>query len=420
MKTITILLFLFPSLVLASSLDERLAEYIKTFKLKPVHQLDLGKDGLYHAGKRLFNDKLLSGNRNISCADCHHPEKGTGDGVALSLGQGSLNTNRLRYQWKGAVLKRHSPVLYNLGHSEFRDMFWDGRVSFRDGILRTPEPRLNGANPEAAHVANVLSNALEAQVIFPILSREEMRGWPGENELADESDNLKAWELVVKRIRSESKEVFAALQKSFPGREINIGHVARALGRFVSVEFQVWDTPYDRYLKGDLEALDERSKKGMRVFFERGRCGNCHWGKHLTNHAFQSAGVPALVKEGAETDRGVMELTGNPRHAFLFKNPQLRNVALSAPYMHNGSFQTLRQVIEHYNKISESLEAYLPDPFLQFPYRRDLEVNTQSSEDIFRSVFQPFLRRGLRLSEEEMGDLEHFLRKGLTDAAAIN
>ncbi len=99
---------------LASELDLELASYIETFKLRPVEKLKGKRKRLFMAGKALFTDSILSGNRNISCKDCHHPAKGTSDGIALSLGEGAWNGAK-REQADGKVLKRHSPVLLILG-----------------------------------------------------------------------------------------------------------------------------------------------------------------------------------------------------------------------------------------------------------------------------------------------------------------
>lgn len=416
MKIKTLILLLLSAQLAQASIDEDLRKYIETFKLSPVEKIEFHKAKLFEAGEKLFSDNALSGNRNISCKDCHHPLKGTSDGIALSLGQGSLNSDHNRVQGQGLLLRRHSPALYNLGHPEFKRMFWDGRVSFRNGAFQTPEPRLNGKNPKASHIVEVFESALDAQVIFPILSHDEMRGAPGTNEIADEEDNLKAWALVVERVRNERPEIFKDLEESFPGTKINIGHIARALAHFIGLEFQVWDTPYDRYLRGDDEALDERSKLGMKIFLTKGKCSMCHWGKHLTNHAFQSVGVPSLIADGLEHDKGRMELTGDSRHVYAFKNPGLRNVAKSAPYMHNGAFENLEQVIRHYDSIFESLNRYEPSAETLLPYKVKVSSPKDAVGEIYTTIFQPFLKRGLRLSDQEIRDLKHFLIHGLSES----
>lgn len=399
----------------ASEIDEQLQEYIKTFKLAPLEKYTEVDEHLFRAGRVLFGDSIVSGNRNISCRDCHNPSKGTSDDIALSLGEGSQSDDWQRKQGRGKIIRRHSPHLINAGHKDLKHMFWDGRVSINNGAFYTPEPRLNGPNPKAAHIVKQFKTVLDAQVIFPMLSYDEMRGQPGTNDLADEKDNLKAWEMIVQRIKKERPSLYWNLKKGARGEKVNIGHVAAALGEFIRFAFQIWDTPYDRYLRGEWTALDESSKRGMKIFFTKGRCGNCHWNKHLTNQAFQSVGVPSLVEAGNGVDKGLYELTKNPNHLYAFKNPGLRNVVMTAPYMHNGVFKTLDEVIEHYDNFQQSLYSYTLSSDSELPYSNRLDVlGGNTSAEIDSSVFQPFLRRGLGLTKEEKRDLKKFLTFGLT------
>lgn len=398
---------LFGAQAFASDLDQELSSYIETFKLRPLEELEGKREKLYRAGRALFSDTVLSGNRNISCKDCHHPEKGTSDGIALSLGEGAEN-GALRMQGDGLVLKRHSPVLFNLGHPEFTTMFWDGRVGLHEDAFRTPEPALNGSRPAAHEIVAPLRRALDAQTIFPIVSHEEMRGMRGSNKIANASGNLEAWELIVKRIERERPEVASLLREEFGTNDLNIGHVGAALGEFVAFEFQVTKTPYDEYLRGDKEALSEEEKRGMKIFFTKGRCGNCHLGPHLTNHITQNVGVPPVLREGDSPDSG-------QGFVYDFKTPGLRNVVFSAPYMHNGVFKTLDEVIEHYNNLKESIFSHQLGQDQLLPYREQLyAASKQEISSIYKGVFQPFLRRGLGLSEEEKELLKLFLVQALS------
>ncbi len=142
----------------------------------------------------------------------------------------------------------------------------------------------------------------------------------------------------------------------------------------------------------------KRKKAGMKIFFTKGRCGNCHWGPHLTNHAFQNVGVPPLLREGEDKDMGRYEIDDLPAHKRAFKNPGLRNVAFSAPYMHNGAYQTLEEVIDHYNDVQASLFSFRPSSEVLLPYKDSLYKATSAEvSNIYQGVFQPFLRRGLKL-----------------------
>ncbi|MEX0799343.1 MAG: cytochrome c peroxidase [Bacteriovoracaceae bacterium] len=402
-----------------ASIDEELDFYIQRFKLKPVERLKDKNRPLYKAGKILFSDTVLSGNRNISCKDCHHPAKGTSDNIALSLGEGAFDSSHDRRQGSGLVIRRHSPVLYNLGHKEFKRMFWDGRVSLTPQGLKTPEERFNGKNPQASHIVKFFDHALQAQVLFPLLSHEEMRGAPGSNALANEADNLKAWQMIFARVRKERREVFNLLTKAYPDlreEEFNIAHIATALAEFIKHEFQAWQTPYDQYLRGDRSALDSQAKRGFKLFAGKARCANCHFGKHLTNHAFMNIGAPPLKDSDHLLDRGREETSGRTRLAFAFKTPGLRNASKSAPYMHNGVFSDLEKVVRHYNNVKDSLYRYWPEEDVHAPYKKRLERldDDEIHKEMYSFVFQPFLKKPLGLTEQEIQDLTRFLELGLT------
>src|SRR5690606_9507560 len=121
-----IFLFILGSSLLAnaqSDIDIRLKEYIDVFKFKPLVQKTSKNPKLFMAGKIIFEDKILSGNRNISCKDCHDPAKGTSDNLPLALGEGFVDNGIYREQGSARIIRRNSPHLYNL--KEVNSMFWD-------------------------------------------------------------------------------------------------------------------------------------------------------------------------------------------------------------------------------------------------------------------------------------------------------
>lgn len=400
-------------------IDVRLKEYIKIFQFKPLQEKTISNKDLFAAGKILFEDKILSGNRNISCKDCHDPAKGTSDNLALALGEGAIVNGPQREQGLAKIIRRNSPNLFNL--QDIPIMFWDGRVSYdaQNNIYATPEKDFNGANPVAAEIVNIFNGALSAQTIFPIVSHDEMRGAVGTNEVADAKTDLEAWEVVVGRVRNERPKLFTLLSDAFQLSsvdEVNIGHFARAMAEFIAYEFQVTNTPFDKYLRGDLTALDTKAKRGMDVYSNKGRCANCHFGDNLTNLSFMNIGTPKLQAEkDLAIDLGVYEVTGVPTHKYLFKTPQLRNVSESAPYMHNGVFQTLEEVVDHYNTVHYSLMHFKPSPDLDIPYSQPLfrVYDHAVNHEIYQGVFQPFLRAGLGLTKDEKEDLVYFLKYAL-------
>ncbi|MCJ8275703.1 MAG: hypothetical protein HRT44_04435, partial [Bdellovibrionales bacterium] len=277
---------------------QQIFELARGMNLRSLEELPEKNRDLYKLGEALFFDKELSGNRNISCGSCHSPKFYSADGLALGIGEGSQFTP-VPELLRGKILKRHTPHLINLGRDNIRHYFWDGRISrsSQSQALFTPEPKLNGQAPELSEIVRALSGPFAAQALFPMLSPEEMRGQPGSNELSDIEDNARVWSLIIQRLaEGEKKEKYNKLfSKAFPQLDVlklNIGHIGSALAEFQKYFFSSYDTPYDRFLEGDLEAMDERSIKGLQVFMTKGRCVTCHGGEQLTLQQFESSGAP--------------------------------------------------------------------------------------------------------------------------------
>lgn len=400
----------------ASSIDNYLRSRLDLFGITPYKALELDPSDEARAkfvlGRRLFMDTNLSGNRNISCLVCHHPMKGTSDGLPLSQtedGQG--------------ILKRNSSSLFNVGDKFNTFMFWDGRVQYHPEkkTFTTPEPALNGANPKASSITSAMTSALSAQALFPLVSHEEMRGKKGDNEIADAKNNLEAWDLIIKRIKTEgSSQTYVNLfNRAFPkDPDFNIGHAGEAMSAFMREQFQSNTSPFHRYVAGDNAAMTDKQKRGFIVFMDRGRCIACHQGNLLgLNSFFASVGVPSYGAKPFTPDIGRGEMPGEKFRSFFFKTPSLINVSLTAPYMHNGAFRTLREVINHYNDIKTSLNTFdLSDERRRdFPVEMEVRNSAQDLNEIFTSIEAGFLRMGLGLTKVEMDELEAFLAEALTD-----
>lgn len=389
--------------------------------VKPLEKLPPANAVQMELGKKLFIETNLSGNRNISCHTCHNSKMGTSDALALSQTEDGRG-----------VLRRNSSSLFNTGglHNSF--MFWDGRVHYgpEKKVFSTPEEALNGPTPKAAHITSVLTSALSAQALFPLLSTEEMKGKKGDNEIADAENNLEAWNRIVKRLLTENeKERYLKLfTASYPeiakdGSTINIGHAAEAMAVFMRQQFQSNGSPFHRYVAGDNSAMNEKEKRGLAVFIDRGNCIACHQGNLLGNNTFfASVGVPALGAKPFKPDRGRGEINNETVRKYFFKTPSLVNVALNGPYMHNGIFKTLREVIIHYNNVRHSLHHFelTPERRAEFPVEIEVLNDRATVNEIFNSIQAPFLKFGLGLTKEEMDDLESFLSSGLTDPMWVN
>jgi cytochrome c peroxidase len=382
-----------------------LSYYIQRWKYKAVDAPNK-KTALYDLGVKLFNDPALSGKNNISCQSCHSREGFSGDAIPLGLGEGATGLGSKRLQKTGLVLARHTPALYNLGLSGFNDLFWDGRVAKdNSGEWQSPEPKLNGTRPELLQIATTLDSALAVQSIFPLTSPEEMLG---KNSTLTK---IEAWNQVMQTIlKSDAyKKLF---KEAYPlAKDYNIGHVGNALAEAVRHQFLATNTPWDLYLRGKKDALSERMIKGAVLFHSRANCIFCHNGNHFTNQSFENIGIPQL---GAD-DKGRFQITKNPRDMYQFRVAPLRNVGVTAPYMHSGVFQTLEEVVDHYADPVISLRSFKWNA--RFPnYRDTLKLDTDSTHnDTKEKTLSAMLARKLTLNDEEKKDLICFVAVALTD-----
>lgn len=264
----------------------------------------------FELGRSLFWDPILSGNEDVACATCHHPALGYGDGLDLSLGVfgTGLGTNRS----DGELAKRNAPTIVNTAFNGINQdgeydpvsapMFWDNRA-----------------------------NGLEEQALEPILSAEEMRG----TDIA-EDDIL---DIVVSRINAVPA-YRSLFEEAFGDETVNSTNLAKALATFQR-NIVANNSPFDRYMRGDLDAMSDDALEGMQEFISVG-CVNCHNGPMFSDYEPHTLSVPdhpSVFDDGTTGD-------------FDFRTPTLRNLDFSAPYMHNGAFESLREVLEFYNDIS--------------------------------------------------------------------
>lgn len=390
-------------LSVAASAQNDLNYYIQRWKYRPL-EVAPKRVELYNLGAKLFSDKILSGNDNISCQGCHSKDAFSGDTLPLGLGEGASGAGKNRQQKNGLVLARHSMPLYNTGHAKFDELFWDGRVAkgFYGGWI-TPEPKLNGENPELADVAKTFDSALSVQSIFPLTSPEEMLG------KTSKLTRIEAWDLILKKALTAHLDLF---KKAYPGVEkFNIAHLGNALAEFMRQDFQAINTPWDLYLKGRKEMLTERMKRGAVLFHSRANCIFCHNGQQFTNFSYENIGVPQLNAD----DKGRYLLTKNPRDLYAFRVSPLRNVGVTAPYMHTGVFKTLQEVVDHYADPVSSLRNFTWNPRHE-SYRDSLNLDTDSVRlDNKEKTMSPMLARKLTLNQDEKNDLICFLAVALTD-----
>lgn len=273
-------------------------------------------------GRRLFFDPLLSSDRTIACATCHDPDKGFTDNKAVSTGvQNQAGT-------------RSAPSLINSAYSS--SLFWDGRAP-----------------------------SLEAQVEGPITNPIEMANTVEE---------------VVARLEAD-RNYRQSFEKAWGTEEITFEMVSKSIASFEHTILN-GDSPFDRYYYGgDKSALSPSAQRGLKVFVDarKGNCAACHTiGKSyalFTDQKFHNLGIGANT-DGSLTDPGRFAETQNDADMGSFKTPSLRGVIWTAPYMHDGSVPTLKDVIDHYIGGGNSnphldKRIHVLD-FLSGPERRDL------------------------------------------------
>ena len=361
---------------------------------------------LVELGQVLAFDKILSGNRDISCMTCHHPLLSSGDGRNLPIGAGGSGLGPERTHPSGDRIGRHGPVLFNLHDME--QMFWDGRVS-DDRRLETPA----GGALTAAMEDTFELPAAAAQAMFPVTSDVEMRGMPGDNELADlDADDFAGiWAGLMARLGGieEYVELFEAAYPGESFEDMTFAHAANAIAAFEVEAFAATDSPWDRFLAGDEDAMSADQVAGAQLFFGRARCSVCHSGSSLTDEDFHNIALPQI---GAAEDRGREDVTGDPQDRYAFRTPPLRNVALTGPYGHAGQYATLRDFIAHYNDPGRALRDYDPADHLEVALQGQVLDNDRELLD----RLAPQLR-GIALSGDDIGLLVAFM-EALTDPAS--
>ena len=276
-------------------------------------------------GKLLFFDPILSKNYKISCATCHKPRFAFADSAALSKGV------------KGKKGTRNTPTAMNIALS--KTFFWDGR-----------------------------SSTLEQQALEPIQNPNEM--------------NLSIEE-AVQRLKKHERynQYFKKIFGSGPTKE----NLAIAIASFERI-LETSDSPFDKWkFSDDPKAVSDAVKRGFAVFNTKGKCVKCHFGADFTAQEFRNVG---LFNGRNLNDSGRARITNDPKDIGKFKTASLRNIAITAPYMHNGMFKSLDEVIEFYN----DTKKIVPDA-----------INTDS-----------LLVKPLGLTKQEKKDLKAFLNS-LTD-----
>ncbi|MBE7492405.1 MAG: putative Ig domain-containing protein [Planctomycetes bacterium] len=363
-------------------------------------------------GRLLFFDKILSGTQDVACATCHHPSLNTGDRLNLSIGVGATGgIGPGRDHPSKVFIPRNAQPIYNIGL--FPELFWDKRVG------RPPQnpPPPPGSPPPPTQTPEGQTNLApdEAQALFPLTSLTEMRGT---GHSLDGLGNAAYRDALVARLATHSEYV-TRFNAAFGAGQMNVNNMVRAIAQYERSQTFI-NAPWDRYLRGDANALTDAQKRGAQLFFGPARCNTCHSGPLLTNFSTHNLGIPQFGPgqgNGTGTeDFGFENTTGNPAHRYQFRVPSLRNVAFTAPYMHNGAFMSLSEVLLHYRDKAASTNAFTGTSMTQ---GADLAPTLLPTANVLANPSNLFTQVPGNLTAQQLADLEAFLH-ALTDPAAIN
>ncbi|WP_187264176.1 cytochrome-c peroxidase [Pontibacter beigongshangensis] len=258
---------------------------------------------LVELGNLLFFDPALSANNQRSCASCHSPQKGFADGLARSVA----------FDFKGNV-KRNSPTLLNAMFSTA--YFWDGRAQY-----------------------------LQDQVPDVVVNTDELHG--DYKEVEQKLQQSPAYKQLFRRAFSGES-----------GSTLTTNNINRAIAAYVQ-QLVALDSPFDRYMRRQTEQLPDAAKRGFNLFMGKAACGTCHFAPvfngtvppRFTESETEVLGVPAtadFAHASLDSDPGKAGVIPAEAWQHSFKTPTVRNAAVTAPYMHNGAFATLEEVVEFY------------------------------------------------------------------------
>lgn len=382
-------------------------------------------------GQLLFYDKILSGNRNISCGTCHHHDHHGTDGLSLGIGEGGQGVGPERTAGAGEDrirkrIPRNAPALWNLGHKDIRVLFHDGRLEVSDLYG-------NGFNsPAQEWLPSGFDHILAAQAVLPLVAQFEMAGNPKENEIAGAvHDRIDAaWPILAKRVRTipvYGEKFVEAFEHIDRPEDVTIVEVANALAAFIGREWQSFDAPFDAWLAGDENALTDAQDRGRRLFFGEAGCAECHSGPLFTDQEFHALALPAFGPgrtrqwDPMPRDVGRVGESNRLEDMYRFRTPSLRNVALTKPYGHNGAYPTLGSMVNHHLDPDTARSSWTPSmaALPDVPWLEEIDFVIQSDRlEMARQAAKRDI--GLvPLSEDQVADLVAFLH-ALTGATAAS
>lgn len=435
----------------ASRLDQTLSVVLADQNITgdPSTGLELPSidDPLSQLGMKLFYSKSLGGDFDSACVSCHHPSLGGGDALSLSVGVEALEPDLLgagRLHMSGtASVPRNAPTTFNSALYR-KSLFWDSRVAQLDGGIRTPDSQFGVPDFAAGN------SLLAAQAKFPVTSVEEMKTEAFEQgsnndtvrgHLAARIGGYDGGFGAQQALASNTWELeFQMAFGSSEGAEslVSYDNIATALAAYEGSQVFI-NNPWKQYIEGDLAAISDNAKRGAILFFTAkedggGDCSRCHSGDFFSDEdhhvvAFPQIGPGKGDGNTGDDDFGLARETGDTLDRYKFRTPSLLNVAATGPYGHAGAYNTLREVVSHYDQPVNAIRFFNDDNWCTgisitngqscdalYPNAR---ANTQNARQALEDQTQDESINGINLNNGEVNQIVEFL-EALTDPCVLD
>jgi len=398
---------------------------------------------LSQLGMKLFYTKGLGGEMDSACVTCHHPSLGGTDQLSLSVGVESIDDELLgegRLSLDGSfAVPRNAPTTFNSALYR-QSLFWDSRVAQLDSGIRTPDSAFNTPDPDAG------DSLLIAQARFPVTSVEEMKT----NRFETDSNNDAIRSHLAARIGGYDGGFNAAnelsvnnwlpeFQTAFGSSEsaetlVTYENIAQALASYEASQLFI-NSPWKNYLDGDNAAISDDAKRGAILFFTPendggGDCSRCHSGDFFSDESHHVVAFPQIGPgkgdgPNNDDDFGLSRETGNNNDRYKFRTPSLLNISMTAPYGHTGAYQTLRDVVQHYDRPQRAVDFFddndwcesivdTPNPQNCNALFPNAENNTRLANNALDNQPRGESINGINLNNNEVNQIVEFLET-LTD-----
>lgn len=415
---------------------------------------DINTSPIAQLGRELFFDTQLSGDNDVACVSCHHPQLGGADALSLPVGVGAIDPTIIgpgrRHNGNylvdpeadgGPNVERNSPTTFNVALYDHA-LFYDGRVqsvelrntTYYDNfypspngsgdLIRTPDSLFNAADTQAG------LNLTHAQAKFPIVSLAEMQGF--NQSIGDNKDEVR--QTYIQRFKNSSNWV-SAFQQAYEDTTstdediITLNRLTFALAEYQRSQVFV-NSPWSQYLKQQSDISTE-AKAGALLFYtaasEGGAgCFECHSGDFFTDEKFYNLAMPQIGRGKAAQgkDLGRYSISRNPEDTYAQRTPSLLNITTSAPYGHTGTFNTLEAAIKHHLNPLDSINEF--DFGLQsLPQFSGLDISYIYAEYNTKAAYSKYIEtttpQGLtnpNITPSQVGQLVSFLET-LTDPCIL-